>query len=57
VDKIVEDVIKIEATALANIHGIGDIGRVINIMKKTAIDCRGVRFEEDRPGRDPLKTV
>ena len=54
-DKIVEDVIAIEATALARRHNITDVGRVIAIMKRIAIDCNGNRFHENRQDEDPLE--
>jgi len=36
-DKTVEDIIRIEGTALARARNIHDVERVINIMKKAAI--------------------
>jgi len=53
-DKIVEDVITIEAKALAKKHNIADEQRVVNIMKRLAMDCNGIRFLESRNTKDPL---
>jgi len=38
-----EDEILIEARILAHKHKISDVDRVVNIMKKTAIDRKGLR--------------
>ena len=54
-DKIVEDVITIEAEALARKRNIADVKRVINVMKRVAIDCNGLRYEVTRNTRDPLE--
>jgi hypothetical protein len=53
-DKIVEDVITLEAEALAKKRNIADAKRVINVMKRVAIDCNGLRYEITRDTRDPL---
>jgi hypothetical protein len=53
-DKLIEEVITIEAKALARIHNIYDVERVIKIMKRIAIDCNGFRYEITRNTKDPL---
>jgi hypothetical protein len=41
-DKLIIDVLSIEAKKLAKQYSIPKINRVLEIMKNTAIDCRGV---------------
>jgi len=53
-DKLIEEVITIEAKALAGIHNISDVERVIKIMKRIAIDSNGFRYEITRNTVDPL---
>jgi len=53
-DKLVEDVIILEAKALARKRNISDVKRVIKVMMRTAIDCNGLRYEIIRNIMDPL---
>lgn len=53
-DELVKDMITIEAKALARIHNITDVKRVIKVMKRIAIDSNGLRYEITRNTRDPL---
>jgi hypothetical protein len=53
-DKLVEDVITLEAKALARKRNIADIKRVIKAMKRIAIDSNGLRYEITRNTKDPL---
>lgn len=52
-DELVKDMITIEAKALARIHNITDVKRVIKVMKRIAIDCNGLRYEITRNTVDP----
>lgn len=53
-DKLVEDVITLEAKALARKCNIADVKRVIKVMKRIAIDSNGLRYEITRNIKDPL---
>jgi len=53
-DKLVEDVITLEAKALARKRNIADVKRVTKVMKRIAIDSNGLRYELTRNTRDPL---
>jgi hypothetical protein len=53
--KTAEGVIKNEATSLAKMHNIADVGRVISIMKKTAMDADGKRLDKKRNSKKPLR--
>ncbi len=54
-DKLVIDVLAIEANKLAKRYSIRQTKRILNILMKTAIDCRGERYHKNRPGKDPLE--
>jgi len=54
-DKLVEDVITLEAKTLARKRNITDVKRVIKVMKRIAIDSNGLRYGITRNTRDPLE--
>ena len=54
-DKMVETILVHEAELLAKKRSIAEVGRVIDILKKTALDYNGIRFLKDRDTKDPLE--
>ena len=54
-DKMVETILVHEAELLATKRSIAEVGRVIDILKKTALDYNGIRFLKDRDTKDPLE--
>lgn len=54
-DKMIETILVHEAELLAKKRSIAEVGRVIDILKKTALDYNGVRFLKDRDTKDPLE--
>jgi len=54
-DKKVKNEIYIEARILARKYNISKIKRVIKILKKTAIDRQGLRYDKNRNTKDPLQ--
>jgi hypothetical protein len=53
-DKLVEDLITIEAKTLSRIRNIADVKRVIKVMKRIAIDSDGLRYEITRNTVNPF---
>lgn len=51
-DEFVENNITLRAKSVAKFWGIEDSDRVINILKKTAIDSNGIRFQESNNSLD-----
>jgi len=54
-DKMIETILVHEAELLAKKRSIAEVGRVIDILKKTALDYNGIRFLKDRDTKDPLE--
>ena len=54
-NKLIEKIIELESTKLANQYKIKDINRVFEIMKKTAIDTFGNKLNKKNEKIDPLE--